>query len=304
MPANLIDSVCEVLPPELVAAAADLVGEREDLVRRSITAFVPVAMATFSGHAHQPGQLARFHDDVTGSRVDPLWIAPGTLAVIRQRLPSALQAGRLAGAALFGEHLEQAARALSASTDVRASSAAVLIDLSFALVLSQLKRVAGEADLDAHQLGRILALQYTALASRTDPSLVEGFGYPSVAAWLSARGADTATCHPMAPAALARRRSRQQLSSVPEQLALVVLLVSLGVMVVGAITPFNGSLHRIDAARALARPVPSPHGDARHHRRDSRALSGEHEGTPDAGEARRPPPLKGLPHRVHRSCLT
>ncbi|MFT3801497.1 MAG: hypothetical protein QM766_09795 [Burkholderiaceae bacterium] len=256
----------------MITAAAALLGEREEPVRRSIAAFLPVAIAAFSGHAHRPGQRDRFHADVTGERVDLQWIAPGPSAEAQQRLPSALRAGRQAGITLFGEQREQAARALAASTDIGPSSAAVLIDLSLAFALSQLKRIAFEARLDAQQLGRMLASQYEALATRTDPSLVEGLGHPSVAAWLSARGADSATCHPMAPDALARRQSRLQLSFTARQLLLAVLIVSIGAMILGSISPFREGLRRFEAARGVHRhATPTREGPSRHGF-DSRAV--------------------------------
>lgn len=272
VPANLIDSVCDALPPELIAAAADLAGEGEDLVRQSITAFVPVALAAFSGHAHQPGQRIRFHADVTGPRVDRLWIAPGPIEVVRQRLPSTLQAGRQASLSLFGPDQERGADALAVTARVRATSAAMLIDLSCACVLSHLKRIVNDAHLDAHQLVRALALQYTVLAARTDPAIVEGLGHPSVAAWLSACGADAVTRHPMAPAALAKRRARQATWSTSE-VAAAVLAVSIGVAIAGAIASFHEGSPRVDTARDGDHPAaassknPTPPG------RDARALS-------------------------------
>jgi outer membrane protein OmpA-like peptidoglycan-associated protein len=166
MATNLLDSLNELITPDLVGKAASAFGESDTAVSKGIGAAVPLllsGLAQRSGDNDFASSLFRLVSDPAndGSLLGNIG---GMLAPGASSSPMAALGGRLLDG-LFGNNRAELGNALGGYAGTKASTGASILNLAAPLVLSMLGKVVRSGNLNLSSLIGMLTGQKGAFAS-------------------------------------------------------------------------------------------------------------------------------------------
>ena len=180
--ATILDTVRDLLTPEVTARAASLLGEPESGVSRGLSAAIPALLS---------GLLAKSGDPSLMQRIMSLLTDPGLDPNLGRSIGSMLTTGGLAQtpatdlgqrflSMIFGDRLAPVASALAEYAGLRSSTASSLLGMAGPLVMSVLGDRVRKDGLDARGLTSLLTSQRDGIlaAAPTALSGLTGLGMP------------------------------------------------------------------------------------------------------------------------------
>src|SRR6516225_3457201 len=180
--ATILDTVRDLLTPEVTARAASLLGEPESGVSRGLSAAIPALLS---------GLVAKSGDSSLMQRIMSLLTDPGLDPNLGRSIGSSLTTGGLAQtpatdlgqrflSMIFGDRLAPVASALAEYAGLRSSTASSLLGMAGPLVMSVLGDRVRKDGLDARGLTSLLTSQRDGIlaAAPTALSGLTGLGMP------------------------------------------------------------------------------------------------------------------------------
>jgi outer membrane protein OmpA-like peptidoglycan-associated protein len=166
MAANLLESLREVITPELIGKAASTFGESEAAVSKGLGAAVPVLLSGLAQRSSDTDFASSMFRLVSDPANDGSLLGNigGLLAPGATSSPMAALGGRLLEG-LFGNNRGELGNALGGYAGTKASTGASLLNLAAPLVLSMLGKFVRSGNLNLSSLMSLLTGQKSAFAS-------------------------------------------------------------------------------------------------------------------------------------------
>lgn len=166
MSSSLLDSLSQLVTPDLIGAASPALGENQGGVSRGLSAALPMLLGGVASRASDPSfastLLSLVNDPANdGSIANDLGrlLAPGAT-----NLPVMALGGKLLNG-LFGSSLNQASSAIAGYAGIRPASALSLLTFGAPLVLSVLGNAVRSGGLNASSLVNLLTGQRSAITA-------------------------------------------------------------------------------------------------------------------------------------------
>jgi outer membrane protein OmpA-like peptidoglycan-associated protein len=166
MSSSLLDSLSQLITPDLIGAASSALGENQGGVSRGLSAALPMLLGGVASRANDPSFASTLFGLVNdpandGSIVNDLGrlLSPGAANV-----PAMALGGKLLNS-LFGSSLNQASSAVAGYAGIRPASASSLLSFGAPLVLSVLGKAVRSGGLNLSSLVNLLTGQRGAITA-------------------------------------------------------------------------------------------------------------------------------------------
>jgi outer membrane protein OmpA-like peptidoglycan-associated protein len=173
----LLDSLRDLVTPDLVSRTSALLGESEGAVEKAFRAAFPAILAGLVQNADDPSSMER----VLALANDPSLqaSAPHDLAAAIASGGTespALELGRRLLALVFGDRTDAMTSAIAGHSGLQSRTASSLLALAAPLVLGVVREHAARGGLDAAALGRWILGQRDAILAAVPPAVAEVVG--------------------------------------------------------------------------------------------------------------------------------
>ncbi len=175
--ASIVDMVREVITPDVIRGASNVIGENAVATQSAFKVVVPTILAGAVSHAATPSGAERLFTTITNGRygADMLNGLGGKLEG-SGAADSLLRSGEGLVSTLFGSQSDMVTDAVAQSGGMQKSSASRLLSLAAPIVMSVLGKVIATRGLDARGLTQMLSAERHSIVNALPPGLARTLG--------------------------------------------------------------------------------------------------------------------------------